>query len=156
MPLGLLRASAEYAVIVCNMLGPNTVYVRFANHATMLSTLRGFPTVGKHHPCLLHTAVFTSDGLDTGTRRRSVRDCPGHFSPRADGLPQFDQGGSDGGHAVPGQMRCVCQINTNRTTLIPAVLSASQLMTRAARVRCKISPATPRTIAPREMYSSSR
>jgi hypothetical protein len=67
VPLGLLRASVEYAVIVCNMLGPNTVYVRFKDHATMLSTLRRFPTVVKHHPCLLLTAIFTTDGLDTGT-----------------------------------------------------------------------------------------
>lgn len=69
VPVGLFHASTEYALIVCNMLGPNTVYLRFKDRATMLRALGKFPAVGRDHPCVLQAAIFTTDGLETRMAR---------------------------------------------------------------------------------------
>lgn len=95
IPVGFARLAVERAVIICNDVGPDTDYFRFAGHAALESALRRYPSVLGQELCALNHEVFTGDDMDfasppPGPFRSTCRRLGGHVlgaAPRATAYP---------------------------------------------------------------------
>jgi hypothetical protein len=77
IPLDFRRRARERAVIACEVAGPYTDYLRFADRRALLGATAANPDVIDLRPCLLDHEVFTGAGL-TGaplTRDTVLRWC---------------------------------------------------------------------------------